>query len=304
MTSATMSSDDRYTIISADCHAGGSHEMYREYLEPEYLDDFDAWREQVQEPVPRPPGRRPRPQLGRRAPHRRLEEPTASSPRSCSRTPCRRSSRASSCSPGRRSPSEYEHRLAGIRAHNRWLADWCGRFPERRAGIGQIFLNDVDDAIDDVQLDQGARPARRRAHLRDPARRRLREAALRPASTTRCGRCARTSACPVNSHGGTGLPDYGKYPVADAALHHRGAVLLAAAVRAAAALGRVRALPEPEVRDDRDGLRVDAADAAALRPRARADPQDRPHRRAALLRGAHPAEVGDRVLPRRTAGSA
>ena len=26
-------------------------------------------------------------------------------------------------------PDEYEHRLAGIRAHNRWLADWCGRFP-------------------------------------------------------------------------------------------------------------------------------------------------------------------------------
>jgi len=26
-------------------------------------------------------------------------------------------------------PDEYEHRLAGIRAHNRWLADWCGRYP-------------------------------------------------------------------------------------------------------------------------------------------------------------------------------
>ena len=48
-------------------------------------------------------------------------------------------------------PEEYEHRLAGIRAHNRWLADFCARFPERRAGIGQIFLNDVDDAIDDVR---------------------------------------------------------------------------------------------------------------------------------------------------------
>ncbi len=31
------------------------------------------------------------------------------------------------------------------------MADWCGRFPERRAGIGQIFLNDVDDAIEDVK---------------------------------------------------------------------------------------------------------------------------------------------------------
>ena len=47
-------------------------------------------------------------------------------------------------------PDEYEHRLAGIRAHNRWLADWCAEHPERRAGIGQIFLNDLDDAIADV----------------------------------------------------------------------------------------------------------------------------------------------------------
>ena len=47
--------------------------------------------------------------------------------------------------------SDYEHRLAGIRAHNRWLVDWCNEFPERRAGIGQIFLNDIDDAIDDVK---------------------------------------------------------------------------------------------------------------------------------------------------------
>ena len=48
-------------------------------------------------------------------------------------------------------PEEYEHRLAGIQAHNRWLEDFCGRYPERRAGIGQIFLNDIDDAIEDVK---------------------------------------------------------------------------------------------------------------------------------------------------------
>ena len=35
---------DRYILISADCHAGGNHEMYREYLEARYLDDFDRWR--------------------------------------------------------------------------------------------------------------------------------------------------------------------------------------------------------------------------------------------------------------------
>ena len=177
---ATLSATDRYTIISADCHAGANHETYREYLDPAYLDDFDAWRNKYKNPFRDLQGRRARPQLGRRAPHRRSRRATASSARSCSPTRCRRSSRASCCSRGRRSRDEYEHRLAGIRAHNRWLADWCGAFPERRAGIGQIFLNDVDDAIDGRAVDQGARPARRRAHLRDPARRRLREAAVRP----------------------------------------------------------------------------------------------------------------------------
>ena len=74
----------------------------------------------------------------------------ASSARSSSRTRSRHSSRASSFSQHPPRPEEYEHRLAGIRAHNRWLVDFCGEFPERRAGIGQIFLNDIDDAIADV----------------------------------------------------------------------------------------------------------------------------------------------------------
>ena len=47
-------------------------------------------------------------------------------------------------------PEDYEHRRAGIHAHNRWLKDWCNEFPERRAGVGQIFLNDIDDAIEDA----------------------------------------------------------------------------------------------------------------------------------------------------------
>ena len=62
-----VSAQDHYTIISADTHAGGSHEQYREYLDPAYRDDFDAWRGAVQEPVEGPPRHRPaHPQLGRR----------------------------------------------------------------------------------------------------------------------------------------------------------------------------------------------------------------------------------------------
>src|SRR5207344_3448002 len=42
--------DEHYTVISADCHAGGSHEMYREYLDPAYIAEFDAWREKYKNP--------------------------------------------------------------------------------------------------------------------------------------------------------------------------------------------------------------------------------------------------------------
>jgi len=35
--------DDRYTVISADCHAGGDIGDYRQYLDSRYLDEFDAW---------------------------------------------------------------------------------------------------------------------------------------------------------------------------------------------------------------------------------------------------------------------
>jgi predicted TIM-barrel fold metal-dependent hydrolase len=42
-------------------------------------------------------------------------------------------------------------RFAGLRAHNRWLADFCHQAPDRRAGFAQIFLDDVDDAIAEVR---------------------------------------------------------------------------------------------------------------------------------------------------------
>src|SRR5579871_1670924 len=34
---------DRYTVISADCHAGADLYDYRPYLESRYHDEFDAW---------------------------------------------------------------------------------------------------------------------------------------------------------------------------------------------------------------------------------------------------------------------
>ena len=106
-------------------------------------------------PVVSLPGRRRRRQhpsataTGTTSGASRTSRPTASSPRSSpEHRPAVLPEQALLARPP--SPDDFELRWAGLRAHNRWLADWCGAYPERRAGIGQIFLNDVDDAIAEV----------------------------------------------------------------------------------------------------------------------------------------------------------
>jgi predicted TIM-barrel fold metal-dependent hydrolase len=53
--------------------------------------------------------------------------------------------------PGPRSQEEYELRFAGVRAHNRWLADFCSEAPERWAGFAQVFLESIDQAVAEVR---------------------------------------------------------------------------------------------------------------------------------------------------------
>jgi predicted TIM-barrel fold metal-dependent hydrolase len=144
------STDARYTVISADTHAGGSHAQYRDFLEAKYLDDFDAWRGEYKNPFS---------DLGDDRRLRNWDDEMRNSQQDAdgvagevifpNTVPPFFPSFVLFARPPK--PDEYEHRLAGIRAHNRWLVDFCERYPERRAGIGQIFLNDVDDAIEDVR---------------------------------------------------------------------------------------------------------------------------------------------------------
>jgi predicted TIM-barrel fold metal-dependent hydrolase len=140
----------RYTLISADTHAGGSHAQYREFLDPQYRDDFDAWRDEYRNPFK---------DLGDDRRLRNWDDDMRNSQQDAdgvvgevifpNTVPPFFPSFVLFARPPK--PDEYEHRRAGIHAHNRWLEDFCSRFPERRAGIGQIFLNDIDDAIEDVR---------------------------------------------------------------------------------------------------------------------------------------------------------
>jgi predicted TIM-barrel fold metal-dependent hydrolase len=47
--------------------------------------------------------------------------------------------------------ADLQRRWAGLRAHNRWLAEFCQDVPGRRAGVFQIMLHDIDAAIAEVR---------------------------------------------------------------------------------------------------------------------------------------------------------
>jgi predicted TIM-barrel fold metal-dependent hydrolase len=143
--------EHRLILISADCHAGGNHEMYREYLDARYLDDFDRWRGAYRNPFRdlQGGGRSRNWDDDRRMAELEADGVVAEVVFPNTIPPFFPTGAVVARPP---EPPDYALRLAGIRAHNRWLADWCAGHPHRRAGIGQVFLNDIDDAIDDVRF--------------------------------------------------------------------------------------------------------------------------------------------------------
>ncbi len=140
----------RYLVISSDCHAGADMSTYREYLEARYLDEYDEWAEIYSNPFDDLEG----PDFDRNFnSDRRLAELEADGvvaevlfPNTI--PPFFPSGNLVAPQP---SQQEYEQRWAGLKAHNRWMADFCREAPGRRAGIAQIMLNDVDDAVGEIR---------------------------------------------------------------------------------------------------------------------------------------------------------
>lgn len=201
-----------YTIISADCHAGGSHKAYRDYLDPEFLADFDAWRGEYKNPYK---------DLGDNRRLRNWDNEMRNSQQEADGTvgevvfpntvPPFFPSFVLFAKPP--TDEQYRHRHAGVAAHNRWLVDWCGEFPERRAGVGQIFLNDVDDAIADVHWikEHGLRGGILLPNIAPDVKwvKPLYDRCYDPLWAV-----LEDLEIPVNVHSGTGNPDYGRYPFA------------------------------------------------------------------------------------------
>ena len=140
----------RYTLISADCHAGANHTTYREYLDPAWHDEFDAWRGGYKNPFRdlQDDGRTRNWDNERRL--REMHEDGVVGEVVFPNTvpPFFPTGSTIAPAPG---PEDFERRLAGVDAHNRWLKDFVAVAPDERVGLGQIFLNDIDKAVEGVR---------------------------------------------------------------------------------------------------------------------------------------------------------
>ncbi|HXY28984.1 MAG TPA: amidohydrolase family protein [Acidimicrobiales bacterium] len=210
--SATNGSE-HLIVISADGHAGGNHEQYREYLEARYLDEFDAWRAAYSNPFKDLTGGTRNRNWDDERRISELEEDGVVAEVIFPNTipPFFPTGIVVARPP---TPEDYELRLAGIRAHNRWLADWCAGQADRRAGIGQIFLNDLDDAIADVRWcsEHGLRGGVLVGPVPDDMKHL--KPLYAPDYDPLWAVCEELGVV-VNTHaGGGGMPDYGPYEAA------------------------------------------------------------------------------------------
>jgi len=146
---STPSEDRPYVVITADTHAGASIDAYRDYLDPDQRDAFDAWRGQYKNPSEKHVGGKKTKNWDSAERRADLEADGVVGEVIFPNTVPPFYRQAFHISPPP-SPAEYPRARAGMRAHNRWLAEFCAEEPERRAGIGLIHLNDIDDAIEDA----------------------------------------------------------------------------------------------------------------------------------------------------------
>src|SRR5262249_32749804 len=105
-----------------------------------------------------------------------------------------------------RTRAEYDRRWAGLRAHNRWLVQFCQQAPARRRGLIQLLPNDLDDAIAEMRWAKETGviggvmiPARPRNHPFEPL--------YHPRYDALWAACV-DLALPVHQHQGSGNPDF------------------------------------------------------------------------------------------------
>lgn len=163
-----MDLNEHHVVISADCHAGADVRDYKPYLEQKYHRDFDAWAREVEER-----NRQIQATMGDKSTRnvgvggdpdkdadrnwnssRRMDEqlrdgvvaevifpntlpPFAPIPANMFEAP--------------RLSNDGELRFAGLRAHNRWAADYVSLAPSQRSALAQVFLGDVAGSVKELE---------------------------------------------------------------------------------------------------------------------------------------------------------
>ena len=169
---------DHHIVISADSHCGADLRNYKPYLEKKYHAEFEDWaafmesEEQQRKDLFKDMDRSPL-EVGvdgdpdvygyrNHSSEQRLREQEEDGVIAAVLFPNTQPPFAPPASTAFEAPpysDNFERRWAGLRAHNRWLADFVSEAPERRAGIFQIFLGDVEGSVREIEwaADQGLR---------------------------------------------------------------------------------------------------------------------------------------------------
>ena len=122
-----MSSKDPgrpYVVITGDTHAGASVDAYRDYLDPSYRDDFDAWRAAYRNPSKKHIGGKKTKNWDSAERRADLEGDGVVAEVIFPNTVPPFYDTAFHVSPPPL-PEQYERWRAGTQAHNRWLAEFC-----------------------------------------------------------------------------------------------------------------------------------------------------------------------------------
>jgi len=150
--SAIVTTQSRYTVISTDTHAGADLHDYKPYLPQALHDDFDRWAAQYESPFDDLVIATAMRNWDSELRIAEMDDDGVAAevlipntiPPFFPTTP-----NITISLPQTR--EEFEHRWAGVQAHNRWQVDFCSLAPVRRRGLIQIFPNDVDAALDEIR---------------------------------------------------------------------------------------------------------------------------------------------------------
>jgi predicted TIM-barrel fold metal-dependent hydrolase len=158
------SQSDGQIVISTDGHAGADLWDYKPYLEKRYHAEFDEWAKAYSDPWGQVAGSSE--EKGENIGFASYDVPVnwdaqarlalldelgiAAEVLFPNTAPPFLPTGAISAPPPQ-TQQEYEYRFAGVRAHNRWMADFCSEGKGRWGGFAQIFVNDIDAAAEEVR---------------------------------------------------------------------------------------------------------------------------------------------------------